>query len=130
MYTVSISCPIFPSEDKTKVLSALQNIFPETEFELNGDIFEGIANNLDYFSKQIRKQKILDATRSTLIQGKSNNKITFKLNKQAAFMGKISFIQEKNTILGAIKVTIESEEPLSVIETISPETVDGVEVKI
>ena len=49
------------------------------------------------------------------------------LNKQVAYMGKISFCEGK-VILGTIKVVIETDEPDALIDTVAPETVDGEEV--
>ncbi|MCI6025103.1 MAG: hypothetical protein MRZ10_04115 [Methanomassiliicoccales archaeon] len=90
---------------------------------------KGNTDNLDHFSKQIRKQKILDTTRSVLLRGKRGNVTRFFLNKQVAFVGKISFCEEK-TILGTMRVVVEDDELDAVIENVAPETVDGEEVLI
>ena len=60
MTSVSIECQVNPSEDPDKVATAIINIFPDAELELDDKGFKGIAT-IDHFSKQIRKQKILDA---------------------------------------------------------------------
>ena len=58
---------------------------------------------------------------------KGQNRIVLHLNKQAAYMGKVSFIEPK-AILGTIKVTIEDDDIIGLIDKVAPETVDGEEV--
>ena len=83
---------------------------------------------MDNFSHRIRKQKILDATRSVLYRGKKgSDRTVFHLNKQVAFMGKVSFSEPK-AILGTIRVTVEDPDILALIDKVAPETVDGEEV--
>ena len=87
---------------------------------------------IDYVLLQVsdcgKKKKILDATRSQMQRGlRRTGRITLNLNKQVAYMGKISFCEGK-VILGTIKVIIETDEPDALIDTIAPETVDGEEV--
>lgn len=128
MPTVSIVCPVFPSEDPDKVRSAIESIFPDAVIEEDDDEFFGSTDNLDNFSRRIRKQKILDATRSVMTRGKrGTDRTVFHLNKQVAFMGKVSFSEPK-AILGTIRVTVEDQDILALIDKVAPETVDGEEV--
>lgn len=129
MMKVEITCPIYPSEDPEKVRTAIERIFPGAEIVEDKKGLKGNTDNLDHFSKQIRKQKILDTTRSVLLKGKRGNVTRFFLNKQVAFVGKISFCEEK-TILGTMRVVVEDDELDAVIENVAPETVDGEEVLI
>ena len=103
MPTVSIVCPVYPSEDPDKVRSAIEKLFPDAVIEE-------------------------DATRSVLYRGKKgSDRTVFHLNKQVAFMGKVSFSEPK-AILGTIKVTVEEPDILALIDKVAPETVDGEEV--
>ena len=129
MTSVEVTCPVFPSEDPEKVRTAMERIFPDIEIEEKDGQLVGRTDNLDRFSKQIRKQKILDTTRSVLIRGRRGNITRFFLNKQVAFVGKVSFCEEK-TILGTMKVVVEDEEMEALIEDVAPVTVDGEEVLI
>lgn len=129
MTSVEVTCPVFPSEDPEKVRTAMERIFPDIEIEEKDDMLVGRTDNLDRFSKQIRKQKILDTTRSVLIRGRRGSVTRFFLNKQVAFVGKVSFCEEK-TILGTMKVVVEDEEMDALIENVAPVTVDGEEVLI
>ena len=127
MPTIEIFCPVYPSEDPEKVKAAILKVFPDAELEESGDEIKGRSSSLERFSKQIRKQKILDTTRSVLIHGKRGDKTRFFLNKQVAFVGKISFCEEK-TILGTIKVVLTEENLDDLIDKVAPVTVDGEEV--
>jgi len=129
MTSVEVTCPVFPSEDPDKVRVAMERIFPDIEIEETEGGLSGRTDNLDRFSKQIRKQRILDTTRSVLIRGRRGNVTRFFLNKQVAFVGKISFCEEK-TILGTMRVVVQDDEMDALIEDVAPETVDGEEVLI
>ena len=128
MVLVTIGCPVNPSEDPDKVAAAVINIFPDAELELADGILRGTAS-LDHFSKQIRKQKILDATRGVMLKNMRGNRTWVNLNKQVATVGKVSFA-DKNPILGAIEVCIEDDDIESLIDIVAPVTVDGEEVRI
>ncbi|MCL2032237.1 MAG: hypothetical protein FWG96_03090 [Methanomassiliicoccaceae archaeon] len=127
MVTVSISCPVCPSEDPEKVRGAILNIFPDALLEETGSGFEGKAS-AGRFHDLIRKQKILDSTRSMMFKGIRGGSITVHLNKQVAFVGKVSFT-DPNTVLGTMRVTIETDDPELTIDSIAPRTVDGEEVR-
>ncbi|MCL2295714.1 MAG: hypothetical protein FWC29_01355 [Methanomassiliicoccaceae archaeon] len=127
MVSVLISCSVYPSEDQEKVRGAILNIFPDALLERTDDGFKGEAST-DRFRVLIRKQKILDSTRSMMFKGIRGNKIVLHLNKQVATVGKISFTEPK-TILGTIMVTMECEDPEALIDKMAPRTVDGEEVR-
>ena len=126
MTAVRISCPVNPSEDEEKVRSAVLSIFPDAELSLNDGRLEGEAT-LDRFSKAIRRQKILDATRAVMIMNARGNTTRLSLNKQVATVGKVSFA-DKRPVLGAIEVTIEDDDLMALIDRVAPITVDGEEV--
>jgi len=129
MLAVSVSCPVFPSEDPERVRQAVLNIFPGAELVLSDGILSGAIDNTDHFGEQIRRQRILDSTRSMLIKGRNGDHSSVHLNKQAAYAGKISFTEAK-TILGTIKVIFRSDDILAFIGSLAPQTVDGEEVLI
>ena len=124
---VSISVPIFPSEDPEKVKNAVLNIFPNAVLEVTEKRMEGTSPDIDRFKQKIRSQKILDTSRSVMIKGQRGNRTTINLNKQVALAGTVSYTEER-TILGAIKVTIEDDDILAFIDRTAPNTVEGEEV--
>ena len=127
MPSIEITCPVYPSEDPEKVKTAILKVFPNATLEESDTGIKGTTDNFDRFSKQIRKQKILDTTRSVMLHGKRGDRTRIFLNKQVAFVGKISFCEEK-TILGTMKVVIIDEDIDGLIDKVAPITVDGEEV--
>ena len=127
MPKVRISTPVFPSEDQDRVRIAILKLFPGIILDFAEGCYIGEAEDLDYFYEQIRRQRILDTTRSVLMKGLSGNSITFRLNKQVAYVGKVSFI-EGEAVLGAITVHVRDVDVLSFIERLAPETVEGEEI--
>ena len=127
MASAVLSCPVYPSEDPEKVKEAILNIFPDASLERTADGFEGEAGT-DRFCNLIRRQKILDSTRSMMFKGVRGRKIVLHLNKQVAVVGKISFTEPK-TILGTIMVAFECDDPEAFIDAIAPRTVNGEEVR-
>ena len=127
MPSIEITCPVYPSEDPEKVKTAILKVFPNATLEESDMGIKGTTDNLDRFSKQIRKQKILDTTRSVMLHGKRGDRTRIFLNKQVAFVGKVSFCEEK-TILGTMKVVIIDEDIDGLIDKVAPVTVDGEEV--
>lgn len=127
MTSIEISCPVYPSEDPEKVRTAILKVFPDAQLETTDENITGTTESIERFSKQIRKQKILDTTRSVMIRGKRGDRTRFFLNKQVAFVGKISFCEEK-TILGTIKVLVIDDDIDALIDRVAPVTVDGEEV--
>jgi uncharacterized protein len=107
-----------------KVAEAIERIFPGLIMDLQKDRIE--AHNgpeaIENFRKLLREQRILDAARSVMFEGKIGNKIQFSLNKQAAFMGKLSFPPEEEP-LGSIHVEISGSD--EVIDWLAPRTKDG-----
>jgi len=127
MVTAQVSCLVCPSEDPEKVKRAVLNVFPDASLEETERGFEGTAG-LDRFKELIRRQKILDSSRSMMFKGIRDGYITLHLNKQVAFVGKVSFTEPK-TVLGTIRVIIETDAPERLIDIVAPRTVDGEEAR-
>jgi predicted RNA binding protein with dsRBD fold (UPF0201 family) len=124
-----MSCPIFPSEDPERVRIAILNIFPNAVLNVEEDMITAEIDSMRDFGDRVRKQRILDTARSVLMKGRRGERTVFHMNKQTAYAGKISFVDEK-TILGTIKVTVEADDITQFIEALTPQTVYGEEVLI
>lgn len=120
-------CPVYPSESGEKVSEAVRRIFPDMVLERTAEGFLGTTDSMESFMDQIRRQKILDSTRSVLLRRASEGRTWFCLNKQAAFAGKVSFAEE-DTVLGAIRVVVEDDDIDALIDRIAPSTVNGEEI--
>jgi predicted RNA binding protein with dsRBD fold (UPF0201 family) len=126
MASVMAKAKVFPTEDPAKVRQALLNLFPGADLEEDVDGMSASTSDLSHFMEQVRRQRILDAMRATLLRGVEADRSTFCLNKQAAFVGKISMVEGK-VPLGAIIVTIQDEDLGSLIDRLAPNTIDGEE---
>ena len=115
---------IRPTERGERVVSAIEKLFPEMIMDIRDDRVEAYGGPaaLKILHELLRRQEILDTARSVMLQGRVGNTIRFQLNKQAAFMGMVSFPPQEEP-LGSIQVQITGSERL--IDWLAPETVDG-----
>jgi len=123
--TVRVRC--FPTENPEKVRQALLNLFPDALVEEYEGGLLARTGSLDRFKELIRNQRILDSTRHILVRGVRDEEIVLRLNKQVAFVGKVSFVDEEMP-LGSIEVFIEAGDPQRLIDEVAPLTTDGKEV--
>jgi uncharacterized protein len=127
MPLVTIRTLLRPTEDPEKVRTAILNIFPESDIVVGQDEIVAKTASLERFMTLIRNQKILDSIRKTLLSGTSTGSTHISLNKQAAFVRRVS-LSEGRAALGNMEVTIETEDVERLIDEVAPRTVDGVEV--
>ena len=121
---VTAKARVFPTEDGERVRRALLNIFPTAETAYDGDVLVATARDLDRFREVLRNHRILDSARAVLLRGLSEDGLRFQLNKQAAFVGKVSFV-EGGVPLGAIEVLVADDALEALIDDVAPRTVDG-----
>jgi predicted RNA binding protein with dsRBD fold (UPF0201 family) len=127
MASVVAKTKVYPTEDLEKVKQALLNIFPGADLqEAEGELV-AVTEDLGHFMEQVRRQRILDATRAVLIHAIHGSSTQLHLNKQVAFVGKITVVEGKPP-LGDIDVTFEDDDIQALIDRMTPRTVDGEEV--
>jgi predicted RNA binding protein with dsRBD fold (UPF0201 family) len=122
--TIRVETQIYPTEDKNRVEKAVTNIFDiasiETKESYRSKILLAKSSELEALAKfrnLLSVDRIRDAARKALYGGLKENSISFYLNKQVAFSGHISFSEAiAESPLGPIRVSIEYENPRSVIE--------------
>jgi hypothetical protein len=109
------------------VRRALSNLFPQLEFTLvEGELIgesEAVAS-LARFHALLRSQQILDTARSVMFSKRRGNFTRLTLNKQAAYVGKISFTDGESP-LGPITVELEASDLERLIDYLAPRTKDG-----
>lgn len=123
--TITAESPVNPTEDQSKVECALRNIFPSGQMEqlkvredmvrlrIRGNGLEvlGTLRNL------IKQERIRSAARSVIFSRTRGNKIHLYLNKQAAFVGRVSFCEPVGeSPLGPVSIEIDTESPETVID--------------
>lgn len=123
-----MSAPVRPTERVERVVSAIENIFTGLIMDIRPDRIEAYdgPQSLNTLHELLRRQEILDTARSQMLRGLSGEAITFKLNKQAALMGFVSFPIEEEP-LGSIDVRITGG--MRVIDWLAPQTENGVPVQ-
>ncbi|MHC1679692.1 MAG: RNA-binding domain-containing protein [Methanomassiliicoccales archaeon] len=124
MVEVVASARLYPTEDAERVRRCLLNVFPEAVLEEDEGTIRAKTDDLSRFKEIIRNHRILDSTRAVMVRGMTDDGITFQMNKQAAFVGKISFV-EGNAPLGHIEVIINGDALEALIDGVAPQTVDG-----
>lgn len=122
-----VSAEIRVTEDEEKVRRAILNIFPLLGLSSDGKKLLGESGDvasLQRFRQLLRMQAILDAARAVITRGRKGAKAEFWINKQAAFVGKLSFTDGESP-LGPIIVELEAEDIERLIDYIAPRTRGG-----
>ncbi len=124
---ITVHAVVRPTERVEKVVSAIESIFPGLIMDIREDRVEAYdgPDSLMSFHKMLRDQKILDTARSVMTKGIVGNAIQFRLNKQAALMGKVNFPPDEEP-LGSLHVQITGGE--RVIDWLAPRTENGIPV--
>jgi predicted RNA binding protein with dsRBD fold (UPF0201 family) len=122
-----VEAEVRPTESREKVEAAVKRIFPTLNLELVGQRLVGGASDvgaLSQFHRLLRQQAILDTARSVLLANKRGNATNFMLNKQVAFVGRISFTEGESP-LGPISVSLEAPNIDLLIDYLAPKTREG-----
>lgn len=117
MVEIRLEARCFPTEERGKVVSAVLNVFPDAEVS-GEDRLTGRASGLESLQELLKRQRIRSAARSVLLRGMTDGAVTFRLSKQVAFVGKVSFSTEPQP-LGDIDVTILTENPEAVVDLLT-----------
>ncbi|HUV61189.1 MAG TPA: RNA-binding domain-containing protein [Thermoplasmata archaeon] len=118
MCDIQLVADVFPTEDRAKVVAAITRLFPDVVIE-GEDRLVGRSNSVETFSDQLAKQRIRAAARKVLLRGIEGETASFRLNKQVAAVGKVSFSEEDHP-LGDIRVTIRSDDLQGLMATMAP----------
>lgn len=108
-----------PTESVEKVMRSMLNIFPDLQIERTNEELVGRTESTETLEKLLREQRIRSAARAVLLKSVEGNKLAFRLNKQVAYVCKVSFAERSP--LGEIEVTIEDERLLDLIDIIAPD---------
>jgi len=130
MVYVRVEAEVRPTEDVEKVKKAVLNVFEPDKLTVEdfGDYKLVVAEAWNYHSlwklhELLRRERILDAARSYMLRGIQGPTLTFKINKQVAFVGRLSFVDmDREAPLGPIVFTIETRNPREVVDWLAPPT--------
>ncbi len=125
---VLVRARVYPTEDPEKVEEAVKNLF-RLELVLDGDFLTGLGEGREpiaRFHELLRSQGILDAARHSLEAGLLEGRLRFFLNRQAAYMGLVNFVEEETkSLLGPIEVEVRGDDLPSLIRWLAPRTEGG-----
>ncbi|MCK4442997.1 MAG: hypothetical protein KAW09_00530 [Thermoplasmata archaeon] len=107
-----------PTENVDKVMKSMLNIFPDLQIEQQDEELVGTGQSIDLLEEILRNQRIRSAARKVFHNSVDGNKLTFRLNKQVAYVGKVNFAERSP--LGDIEVTIEDDNLMVLIDRIAP----------
>lgn len=126
MLKITAAAFCFPTEDREKVHRAILNILPDAQLEDGERSVTGRSGSGDALREMIHDQHIRDTARSVMLRGVQGSATRFMLNKQAALMGKASFL-DGPVALGGIEVTVEADDIQDAIDHLAESTVEGLE---
>ncbi len=120
MLDISIAASIKPTEDSDSVVQAIKNMFPDADIIIKGEMALGTAEEIDHLVQRIMEQKIRDSARNFIHHSQTDGGFRFMLNKQAALMDRVNFVEEQRP-LGDLVVEIAAEEPDSILQMLKEE---------
>ena len=120
MADIGVSTVIRSHEDFAKVVESVPCMFPDwdpkqafgdSEFPQNRSelILEGSSDSLEILFDLAREQRILDTALDAMSMKHNGDYTEFSISRQAAIVGKLSFVLEQGTMGGEIVVSIRRE---------------------
>jgi predicted RNA binding protein with dsRBD fold (UPF0201 family) len=127
-----ITAPVYDTEVTDRVAEAIRGVFPDAEPQLRHGELHATVHDLDHLSELLHRQAILDTARGVFFRNHRGDTFSFRLKKQAAFVGVVNFVTDDPGELGAIAVRVRVEEPSveDVIDHVAPPTEDGQPVDV
>ena len=120
---IQVFCEINPSEDPSKVKTAILNIFPDLEISISAELLIGKSNDigtLSNISESIHTKNTKNTYQRILKKNSNENSTWFYLNKQAAFVSTVALCNESNeSPLGPIKVVLEGNDIENIIQSLT-----------
>jgi uncharacterized protein len=120
--SIVIEAAVSPSEDPGKVMAAVVNVVGDAPYEIRNrgnriQLSSNSPKSLARFRDQLRDRGVRSAARRFAIRNRSNDEVTFMLNRQAAYVGVIVLCgTEAESPLGPIYLTVESRKLDSVVD--------------
>ena len=127
---VVIWAPVHPTEDTDRVIAAVQALFPTAVCaRVEGGLIAR-ARSLEHLSEHLHRQRILDTARTAITVNSTDDRLHFRLNKQAATVDLLNFAVGSPPELGVLEVSVHLPEgdAAALLDTVAPPTVDGVPI--
>lgn len=113
---IDVEAAVYPTESAEKIERAVRNVLGEIALKrtTRGDILvlEGHLDDIEslrHLKELLKRLRIRDAARAYFTRIASGEFLTFGLNKQAAYTGRVSFYHSREAPLGPIQVTVKGD---------------------
>ena len=120
--SIEVFCEINPSEDPSKIESAIFNVFSDLEISISKHQLSGKSKNIETLSKvseSIKNNNTKNTYERILKKNADDNSTWFYLNKQAAFVDTIALCSEADeSSLGPIKIILRTNDIENTIKSI------------
>ncbi|MDT7889350.1 MAG: RNA-binding domain-containing protein [Desulfurococcales archaeon] len=131
---VRVEAEVRPTENIEKVRKAISNLFSLESYRVadlgSYKVIIGESSSIASLIKIreiIVREKIADTARRIMGKGAADRYISFKVNKQAAYAGKLSFVEDdRESSMGPINVFIEAKDAKKLIDWLAPNTPEKV----
>lgn len=114
---LTISCPVFPTEDADKVTSAISSLFAVTEiiYKQKEQLITAASKEkqaLEEIRNVVHSMRVIDAVRAAILRNLIGLETRILIDKQAAYYGKFRLLddREDEPSLGAMEVRICFED--------------------
>lgn len=134
MVYIRVEAEVRPTEDLAKVLKAVSAVVRTDNAKVE-DIGRGYrlivieSTNIEILKplhSGLRRQRILDTAREYMFKHKQGEILTLMINKQAAYQGHISLVENlSESPLGTITISISSPQIDKIIDWLAPRTAHG-----
>lgn len=133
MKSILAEAEVRPTELEERVERAVRRIVSPEEIQLTtiGSKRIMLARASDIMALSplywgLRSEKILDSARAAMKSGASGDTVEVLFHKQAAYVGKISFVTDyRESPLGPIRLVIKAEDVSALIDCLAPQTSRG-----
>ena len=112
---IEIKATVKNTESVDKVKEAVTNIFPDVVLEEKKGFLSGVAKKMDVFKKMLETQRIRDTAKSFFRKSVKEKELSFLLNKEAAYVGKINFLTVPHP-MGGLEVVVKGNDMTQLIE--------------
>jgi predicted RNA binding protein with dsRBD fold (UPF0201 family) len=127
-----VTAPVYETEVTDRVTDAITGVFPDAEPQHQHGELRATVGDLEHLSELLHRQSILDTARGVFLGNRRGDTFSFRLKKQAAYVGVVNFVVDDPGELGVIAVRVRVEEPSveDVVNRIAPPTEDGQPVDV
>lgn len=115
---ITVRTPLHGTEKRETLEEAVLELFPDADFEEKEGTLVARSETSERLAEFIDRQEINDAVREKLRESVVGDTVVFRLSKQPAAVGKVSFDVGGHE-LGALRVHIETDEVDTLIDELT-----------